>query len=156
MAIGSVKINTLSYTVYLTEFKWIATPSPNCVGNRGWHRTRKPLAYRVSCYTHSPHLNIPISFKIVIYLILEYIINFIQVALSHSPGSLFHLFIDKKKTYMFSDMKFYNRLNIFLFRCVKIIIVLVVFAILPTSATCCLQYDHLQAPFNITNSEIHK
>ena len=53
------------------KFNWIATPSPNCVGNPGWHRTRKPLAYRVSCYTHSPHLNIPRSFKIVIYLILE-------------------------------------------------------------------------------------
>ena len=58
---------------YLTEFNWIATPSPNCVGNPGWHRTRKPLAYRVSCYTLSPHLNIPRSFKIVIYLILEHI-----------------------------------------------------------------------------------
>ena len=57
----------------LTEFNWIATPSPNCVGNPGWHRTRKPLAYRVSCYTLSPHLNIPRSFKIVIYLILEHI-----------------------------------------------------------------------------------
>ena len=57
----------------LTEFNWIATPSPNCVGNPGWHRTRKPLAYRVSCYTHSPQLNIPRSFKIVIYLILEHI-----------------------------------------------------------------------------------
>ena len=30
------------------------------------------MAYRVSCYTHSPHLKIPISFKIVIYLILEH------------------------------------------------------------------------------------
>ena len=59
--------------VNLTEFNWIATPSPNCVGNPGWHRTRKPLAYRVSCYTHSPQLNIPRSFKIVIYLILEHI-----------------------------------------------------------------------------------
>ena len=26
---------------------------------------------RVSCYTHSPHINIPISFKMVIYRILE-------------------------------------------------------------------------------------
>ena len=58
---------------FLTEFNWIATPSLNCVGNPGWHRTRKPVAYRVSCYTHSPHLNIPRSFKIVIYLILEHI-----------------------------------------------------------------------------------
>ena len=31
------------------------------------------MAYRVSRYTHSPHLNIPRSFKIVIYLILEHI-----------------------------------------------------------------------------------
>ena len=31
------------------------------------------MAYRVSCYTHSPHLNILRSFKIVIYLILEHI-----------------------------------------------------------------------------------
>ena len=31
------------------------------------------MAYRVSCYTHSPHLNIPRSFEIVIYLILEHI-----------------------------------------------------------------------------------
>ena len=52
---------------------WIATPSPNYVGNPGRHRTRKPMAYRVSCYTHSRHLNIPRSFKIVIYLILEHI-----------------------------------------------------------------------------------
>ena len=27
----------------------------------------------LSCYTHSPHLNIPRSFLIVIYLILEHI-----------------------------------------------------------------------------------
>ena len=60
---------------YLTEFNWIATPSPNCVGNPGWHRTRKPMAYRVSCYTHSPHLNIPRSFNIVIYLILEHYLH---------------------------------------------------------------------------------
>ena len=31
------------------------------------------MAYRVSCYTHNPHLNIPRSFKIVIYLNLEHI-----------------------------------------------------------------------------------
>ena len=31
------------------------------------------MAYRSSCYPHSPHLNIPRSFKIVIYLILEHI-----------------------------------------------------------------------------------
>ena len=31
------------------------------------------MAYRSSCYTHSPHLNIPRSFQIVIYLILEHI-----------------------------------------------------------------------------------
>ena len=29
------------------------------------------MAYRVSCYIHSPHLNTPRSFKIVIYLILS-------------------------------------------------------------------------------------
>ena len=55
-----------------TEFNWIATPSPNYIGKPGWVRTMKPMAYRVSCYTHSSHLNIPISFKIVIYLILEH------------------------------------------------------------------------------------
>ena len=71
----------------LTEFNWIATPSPICVGNPGWHRTRKPLAYRVSCHTHSPHLNIHRSFKIVIYLILEHIYT------SSINGSLFHSFI---------------------------------------------------------------
>ena len=77
----------------LTEFNWIATPSSNYVGNPGWHRTRKPMAYRVSCYPHSPHLNIPRSFKIVIYLIL--------VALTHSPGSLFHSFIVRWKNAYF-------------------------------------------------------
>ena len=57
----------------LTEFNRIATPCPDYVGNPGWHRTRKPMAYRVSCCTHNPRLNIPRSFKIVIYLILEHI-----------------------------------------------------------------------------------
>ena len=36
----------------LVFFSWTATPSPNYVGNPGWHRTRKRMAYRVSCYTH--------------------------------------------------------------------------------------------------------
>ena len=31
------------------------------------------MAYRVSCYTHSPQLNITLTFKIIIYLILEHI-----------------------------------------------------------------------------------
>ena len=64
-------MSSSSYYQFLTEFNLIATPSPNCVGNPGWHGTRKPMVYRVSCY--SPHLNIPRSFKIVIYLILEHI-----------------------------------------------------------------------------------
>ena len=55
------------------NFNWIATASHDYVGNPGRHRTRKPMAYRVSCCTHSPHLNIPRSFKIVIYLILEHV-----------------------------------------------------------------------------------
>ena len=70
---GSPEDGANVISLNLTEFNWIATPSPNCVGNPGWHRTRKPMAYRVSRYTHSPHLNIPRSFKIVIYLILEHI-----------------------------------------------------------------------------------
>ena len=59
-------------TLNLTEFNWIATLSPNYVRNPGSHRTRKPMGCRVSCYTHSPHLNIPRSCKIFIYLILIY------------------------------------------------------------------------------------
>ena len=54
------------FNLNLTEFNWIAAPSPIYVGNPGWHRTRKPMAYRVSCYTHSQHLNMPRSFKIVV------------------------------------------------------------------------------------------
>ena len=75
-------------TTFLTEFNWISTPSHNYIWNPGWHRKMKPVAYRMSCCNHSPHLNIPRSFKIVIYLILEHI--FTLVALTHSPGSLFH------------------------------------------------------------------
>ena len=43
-----------------TEFNWVATPSANCVGNPGWHRTRKPVAWKVSCCTqpnYCPDLN---------------------------------------------------------------------------------------------------
>ena len=54
--------------MFLTEFNWIATPSPDYVGSPGWRRTRKPMVYRVSRYTRSPHRNITRSFKIVIYL----------------------------------------------------------------------------------------
>ena len=44
--------STPSPSYNLTEFNLIATPSPNYDdGNPGWHRTRKPVAYRVSCYT---------------------------------------------------------------------------------------------------------
>ena len=51
---------------------WIAIPRSNYDGNPGSHRTWKPMANRVSCCNHSPHLNIPRSFKIFINLILEH------------------------------------------------------------------------------------
>ena len=70
-ALVLMKLRSAFAEFFLTEFNWIATPNPNYIGNPGWHRTRKPMAYRVSCYPHSPHLNIPEAFKIVIYLILE-------------------------------------------------------------------------------------
>ena len=68
----------------LTELNLTVLP-PKCVGNPGWHRIRKPVAYRVSCYTHSPHLNIPRSFQKLSILFLN--------IFTHYPGSLFYSFI---------------------------------------------------------------
>ena len=89
----------------------------------------------MSFYTHSTHLNIPRSFKIVIYLILEHIY---AVALTHSPGSLFHSFIVRCKNAYFLSANLHSSLaNAQLSSCSVVCLIFNKHASDATIQTCC-------------------